>query len=134
MDLDVNQRAVGRRSPRRDAWRLAVSTTPRWMRWSINGTAPAARCSDIAVRASLASRFSSAASTRRWSFIDCAGQPSMVGKHRFRCVAGDLRHQLGELRRVSGDVDGPVELVVETHRTLVVIAGRRHPPAGPGSL
>ena len=47
----------------------------------------------------------------------------MVGKHRFGRVAGDLRHQLGELGRVGGDVDRLVELVVEPDRPFVVIGG-----------
>ena len=44
------------------------------------------------------------------------------GKHRFGCVAGDLRHHLGELRRLRGHVDGPMELVVEPNRSLDVVA------------
>jgi 2-polyprenyl-6-methoxyphenol hydroxylase-like FAD-dependent oxidoreductase len=68
--------------------------------------------------------------------IECRQQLAMVlgrligpardrGKHGFGRVAGDLRHQLGELGRVGGDVDRLVELVVQPHRPFVVIAGVR---------
>ena len=45
------------------------------------------------------------------------------GEHRLRCVPGDLRHQLGQLRRVRGHVDGAVELVVEPHGAVAVVGG-----------
>ena len=45
------------------------------------------------------------------------------GKHCFRRIPGDLRHQLSELGGISRNVDGPVEVVIETDRSLVVAAG-----------
>src|ERR1700742_1305881 len=45
------------------------------------------------------------------------------GEHGFRRVAGDLRHQLSQLGRSGGDVDGPMKLMVETNCSLVVTAG-----------
>ena len=95
------------------------------MRWPINGTALAARCSDIAVRA------------RAWSWrAKCVEQPAvmvvgLVGppldcrEDGFRRVAGDLRHQVRQLRRVRRHVDPAVELVVQADRPLVVVCGIR---------
>ena len=49
-------------------------------------------------------------------------RPSVNGRiHRFQCVAGDLRHQLRQFRGVGGHVDAAMKLVVQPHRTFVII-------------
>ncbi len=55
--------------------------------------------------------------------VGLLGPPADGGKQRFRCVTGDLRHQLGQLRRIGGHVDRPVELVVQPYCAFPVVGG-----------
>ena len=47
------------------------------------------------------------------------------GKHGLGCIPGDLRHQLRQFRRIRGDVDRPVEVVIQPDRALAVACGIR---------
>src|ERR1700752_4917920 len=67
--------------------------------------------------------------------LDRLARPALDrGEHRFGRVTGNLRHQLGKLWRVGGNVDGSVELVVQANGPLVVIAGIGLLPLGLGLL
>ena len=120
---DANHRRTASRWCER--YRLTCWATPCFTRWSINGVAPAARCSDIAARAASASWPARRRGCARGRPPTVPASPRSSGEHRLRCVPGDLGHQLSQLRRVRGHIDGAVELVVEPHRPVAVVGGVR---------
>src|SRR5271156_559891 len=44
------------------------------------------------------------------------------GKNGFRRITGDPRHDLRKLWRLGGHIDGPMELMIEPHRSLDIVA------------
>ena len=76
----------------------------------------------MALRARLAVMFGQRSHHPAVVFDRLTGPARDGGKNGFRRITGDLRHHLRKLWRLGSHIDGPMELMVEPHRSLDIVA------------